>query len=135
MNVRNCRSCGKLFNYVIGPPICPSCKEKAEEKFQVVKSFIRENPGVSIQEVTQECDVDKAQINQWLREERLELSDSSAITLSCERCGTQIKSGKYCEKCKNEMTSGFQKSMGLNESKKIEDPVKKAAKAKMRFLE
>ena len=43
MNVRNCRKCGKLFNYMMGMPICPACKEKLEQKFQEVKKYIREN--------------------------------------------------------------------------------------------
>ena len=42
MNVRNCRKCGKIFNYVSGLPICPACRDEAEKKFQVVKKFIRE---------------------------------------------------------------------------------------------
>ncbi len=40
MNVRNCRKCGNLFNYVSGPPICMACREKLEEKFQEVKKYI-----------------------------------------------------------------------------------------------
>ena len=39
MNVRNCRKCGRMFNYVSGPPICGKCREQAEEQFQVVKKF------------------------------------------------------------------------------------------------
>ena len=32
MNVRNCRHCGRIFNYVAGPIMCPACREKMEEK-------------------------------------------------------------------------------------------------------
>ena len=41
MNARNCRKCGKLFNYVSGPPICMACREALEKKFQEVKEYIR----------------------------------------------------------------------------------------------
>ena len=27
MNLRNCSRCGKMFNYVAGPPICDVCKK------------------------------------------------------------------------------------------------------------
>ena len=37
MEVRNCRKCGRIFNYVAGMPICPACRERIEEKFQEVK--------------------------------------------------------------------------------------------------
>ena len=35
MDVRNCKKCGKLFNYVSGPMICPLCKEELEEKLEI----------------------------------------------------------------------------------------------------
>lgn len=44
MEVRNCRSCGRLFNYMGGAPLCPACQKKLEEKFQEVKAFLEENP-------------------------------------------------------------------------------------------
>ena len=57
MNVRNCRKCGKLFNYISGMPICPACKDKLEEKFQTVKKYIRENRLADIKEVAEACEV------------------------------------------------------------------------------
>ena len=54
MDVRNCKKCGKLFNYVSGPMICPLCKEELEEKFQEVKKYVSEHPGCGIPEVTEE---------------------------------------------------------------------------------
>ena len=34
--------CGKIFNYVVGPVICPRCREAREEKFQEVKKYIQQ---------------------------------------------------------------------------------------------
>ena len=95
--------CGHIFNYVAGPILCPHCREKMEAKFQEVKEYIRSNPGVGIQDVAENCDVEPSQIQQWLREERLELTEGSAIYLQCEKCGAPIRSGRFCEKCKYEM--------------------------------
>ena len=81
MNVRNCRKCGRIFNYVSGPPICMQCKEELEEKFQEVKKYIYDNKHASIPQVAEACDVSPNQIQQWLREERLELSAESGVTL------------------------------------------------------
>ena len=88
--IRNCKKCGKLFNYVVGLPICPACKEAAEQKFQDVKKFIRENPRCDIKEVAETCEVDQQQIQQWIREERLMFSEDSPIKIPCENCGTLI---------------------------------------------
>ena len=73
MNVRNCRKCGNLFNYVSGPPICMACREKLEEKFQEVKKYIQDNGHAGIQQVAEACDVSTNQIHLWLREERLDM--------------------------------------------------------------
>lgn len=108
MNVRNCRTCGRIFNYVAGPPTCPSCRAKLEEKFQEVKDYIRDHKGVGIKEVAEACEVEVAQIRQWLREERLELSEDSGAYLTCESCGTPIRSGRFCEKCTANMTRSLQ---------------------------
>ena len=97
MNVRNCRKCGKMFNYITGVPICPSCKEAMEAKFQEVKEYIREHKGAGIQEVSEACDVEVQQITQWLREDRLEVTEGSNIMLNCETCGAPIRSGRFCE--------------------------------------
>ena len=107
MNVRNCRKCGKLFNYIMGVPICLACREKLEETFQVVKKYIRENKLADIKEVAEACEVEATQIQQWIREERLEFTPDSPVKLPCENCGAMIRSGKYCEKCKKDMVNNL----------------------------
>ena len=67
MNVRNCRLCGRIYNYVAGPNICPNCRDGMEAKFQEVKEYIREHKGCGIQEVADACNVETGQIRQWLR--------------------------------------------------------------------
>ena len=106
--------CGHIFNYVAGPILCPHCREKMEAKFQEVKEYIRSNPGVGIQDVAENCDVEPSQIQQWIREERLQFADDSPIRIPCEGCGAMIRSGRYCDKCKAAMTNGFREAMGVN---------------------
>ncbi len=135
MNVRNCRRCGRLFNYISGPFMCPVCREKMEEKFQMVKEYIRENPGVGIQQVSEECDIETSQINQWLREERLELTEGSPLMMTCMSCGTLIRCGKYCEKCKNNIANGFRNVM-RGQQPEVEHPAEHKKKDnRMRFLD
>lgn len=137
MNVKNCRRCRRLFNYVVGPYICPRCREEIEKEFQVVKKYIEENPNKNINEVAEACEVDPQQIRQWLREERLQFTDDSAIGLECERCGVTIKSGKYCDKCKQEMAAGFNAAIG-NDLKHMNqndsETAKRNSAARMRFI-
>ena len=110
MDVRACKSCGKLFNYLSGPPICVACKDELEKKFQEVKEYIRENKGASMQQIADDNDVPIKQLQQWIREERLEFTEESPIQIACESCGALIRTGRFCEKCKDNMASGLTKA-------------------------
>lgn len=135
MNVKNCRKCGRIFNYVAGPFVCPACRDSLEADFQRVKEYVRENRGATISQVSEECEVEVSQINQWLREERLELTEGSAITLQCETCGAPITCGRYCDKCRRELAMGLNNvvnSSRRQESVSADKSVKDGNK--MRFL-
>ncbi|WP_028234334.1 flagellar protein [Pseudobutyrivibrio sp. MD2005] len=136
MDVRNCRSCGRLFNYMGGGiNICPACREENEKKFQNVKEFIRENPRASIQEIADKNEVTTNQIRQWIREERLQFTEDSDIGIECENCGATIRTGRFCENCKNTMANALSKSIEKPKAPEPPKPAKKENKNKMRFLE
>lgn len=94
----------------MGPIMCPQCKDALEEDFKKVKAYIAEHNGCGIHEVAKECEVDINLIQQWLREERLQFSEGSQISLFCESCGQPIRSGRFCDKCKANMVNGFQQA-------------------------
>ena len=134
MNVRNCKKCGRIFNYVLGPIVCPRCRDEQEAKFQEVKKYVGEHRGADIIEVSEECDVEPNQIRQWIREDRLQFADDSPIRIPCEKCGAMIRSGRFCEKCTVEMTSGFNQVIRQSRPKPEQRPeIKKSDKDKMRF--
>lgn len=134
MDVRNCRSCGRLFNYMGGGPnVCPDCVKELENKFHEVKEYIRSNPKAAIGVVAEENGVTVKQIKQWVREERLEFSAESQVALECESCGKMIRVGRFCDECKdkvkNEMESMITKKVVATPQKKKSDG------NKMRFLD
>lgn len=136
MNVVNCRKCGKLFNYIAGPQTCPMCKEKNEEKFREVKKYIQQNRRASMQMVCEECDVEPGQIQTWIRQERLQFAEDSPIKVNCEKCGCMISSGRYCDKCKNDMSRDLGKMMRKPVEELKQEPLHKRGdnKNRMRFL-
>ena len=134
MNLRNCSRCGKMFNYVAGPPICEPCKKAAEEDFQKVKQYIAENPHASLKQISEDNEVTTKQIQQWIREERLMFSKDSPIQLLCENCGEPITTGRFCAKCKTNMANTLNNSF-QRPKPAIQQPVKKEPKAGMRFLD
>ena len=134
MEVRNCRNCGRLFNYLGGPNICPACREEVEKKFQEVKEYIRENPRSNIPEIAEANNVTTSQIKQWIREERLMFSSDSPIQLLCEKCGAKIQTGRFCAKCRSTMANNLTDTFAKPKPQ-LQQPVKKETKAGMHFLD
>lgn len=135
MEVRNCKGCGRLFNYLQGPPLCPNCVKELEEKFQQVKQYLRDNPKAPLNAVSEDNDVSVKQIKQWVREERLSFTEESHITLECEGCGASVLSGRFCDKCKaslqHELSGAIKRPVGTVAAK----PKSGSTKDRMRYLD
>ncbi len=97
--IRYCKNCRKMFQYVTGIQLCPVCKQIDEEEYEKVRTFLRDFPGANMKEVSENTGVSPNKINRWLREERLEVSEGSPVALNCESCGVRIRSGRFCIEC------------------------------------
>lgn len=116
-DVRNCKRCGKIYNYIGGVPICPVCKQIDEEDFQRVKVFLYENPNANITQVSIDLDISIEKIKRFLKDGRLEITgDDGNMILECENCGKSIKSGRYCELCERDLAAGFRSAAGQMKS-------------------
>ena len=131
MDIRNCSRCGKIYSYD-GFSLCIKCRREDEEDFQKIKKYIDENPGANTSGVSEETGVEASKIVKFLREGRLEITDESNIMLDCEKCGTPIKTGRFCDQCTIEMQREMRQSIGeANNSKGLGNGVKE----KMRITE
>lgn len=135
MEVKNCKSCGRLFNYLQGQSLCPACVAGLEDKFQQVKQFLKDNPNAPMNVVSEENDVSAKQIKQWVREERLSFTEGSQITLECEGCGAKILTGRFCAKCKNGLINDLSGAAKKPKATLVEPVKKDRDKNRMRFLE
>lgn len=133
MTIKNCKSCGKIFNSIIATDkICPTCKQADSENFKKVRDYLYKNKGANIPTVSEETQVPTKDIIRYLREDRLEVSDNSELGIPCEHCGTNIKSGRFCSKCMIEMQSALQNSVKSNSStSKPSIPKSKTTSSKM----
>jgi methionyl-tRNA synthetase len=105
-----------------------------EAKFDEVKEYIYDHPRVGIQEVSEVFDVSVAQIKQWIREERLAFAEDSMIGLECEGCGVTIKTGRFCNECKDKLAKGFKELYTAPVEKNIAKVKDAKEKEKMRYL-
>lgn len=133
MEVKNCKRCGRMFNVLSGEELCPVCKKSVDDEFAKVKEYVLENKGASVEKVAKDNDVSMKKIRQWIKEERLELTDPLLSGITCEKCGIPICTGRYCEGCKANMANSL---MNAFEKPKPQAaaPKKQPRDQKMRFL-
>ena len=125
--------CGKLYSY-IGKmtPFCSKCMKELEEKFDICKKYIKENPGANIQVVSENTGVSVKMIKQWVREERLTFAEGTLVGIECEACGANILTGRFCANCRTRLTTDLTNSIRPAHGK---DTPGKSASARMRFLD
>ncbi len=103
MRTLRCRRCKRIFEFTTMGQLCPLCMLQEEEKFQKVRKFIKENPGLSVNEISEGTDVLPSRILGYIKEERLEVVDGTSF-LRCKNCGSEINTGMFCDNCKKAMT-------------------------------
>lgn len=134
-NVKKCRGCRRIFQYPgYGPELCPACRQEDEEMFTKVKTYLRDNPGRTLTQTSEDCEVPKERIRAWLKEERLEFSGSGETGLTCEKCGKQISSGTICDECRQAMSRAAGEIMRSMDKPVAERPKVTHTGDKMRFL-
>jgi flagellar operon protein (TIGR03826 family) len=112
MDVRNCKRCGKIYNYT-GSAVCGNCLRQEQEDFEKIREYLFRNPNSSTAEVSEATGVELKVISRFLKEGRIEadyikMSDGSELT--CEKCGKPVQSGRFCEGCVKEMQADFSRA-------------------------
>jgi len=133
-DVRNCRRCGRIFNYIGGAPLCPVCKEEDEEDYKRVKQYLYEYPGATMTQVATELNVSLEKIRRFLKDGRLEIvGDDPNFILQCEKCGKSIRTGRYCDACERELLTGLRGiSNSYRPARKSNVPI--SQNTRLRFL-
>jgi predicted amidophosphoribosyltransferase len=102
MEVRQCYTCGRLFGYR-GNLNCPECIKKHDDQFNAVRRYLFDNPKASLDNICEDCEVDRKDVMAWVRDGRLVLSSGGGNV--CEQCLTPISSGRFCKDCSEKLVS------------------------------
>ncbi len=124
VEVKVCKNCRRLFKYIYGPDLCPDCskllskeeshiadKEPIESLnpmvkeevtlYEQVSDYIMSHPKATLVHIAEANNTTPMKLLQWIREERLEFTDESkSVWFECEKCGTRIRCGRLCNRCK-----------------------------------
>lgn len=99
----NCEYCGgDLKKITVGTYQCLRCGRENYDYLQTVRNYLDRNGAKSAVVIAKETGVPRESVSHFLRQEFLEIPKSSEERLSCEKCGAPIRSGMYCERCKEE---------------------------------
>ncbi|TDX58893.1 flagellar protein [Orenia marismortui] len=117
MGIQKCKRCKKVFAAVQGAKICPNCLREEEDQFVLVKDYLWEHPGATIKELHEATEVEERIIKKFVKEGRFLQINGVDITVECERCGTAIRSGRFCEDCSQKLQNGISKVKKVSDSK------------------
>ena len=100
--MKNCSSCGKVFVSINNSRICVDCREKEERWEKEIVEFVRDHPKSRIPEIVEATGVQEPVVRRMIREGRF-ISSGVDLFYPCEKCGSPIQKGQYCDKCQKEM--------------------------------
>lgn len=105
LNFRNCKRCNKPFSTILDYTICPVCIDKENQDFNRTRDYIYANPSTTKEDAISNCKIAEVDLDRWIREERIVLSENSPISYPCDACGTKIRNGHFCIDCKIKLHS------------------------------
>ena len=121
MKLQVCDVCKRMFQTISNNKVCQRCMLNNEEAFKKVKEYLRENPGTSMPILAEEIGISISAVEQYLRQERLEVAPGSPVMLACNKCNAEIVTGMYCESCGRTMIAEFKKIKNTLEAKEKEE--------------
>ncbi|OUM98879.1 MAG: flagellar protein [Paenibacillaceae bacterium ZCTH02-B3] len=102
MGLEYCPRCGKLFSRTVRD-ICYNCHQELEKQYERVVAYLKEHPGLTLNELAEATEVSAKQITRWVREGRISIAQAPNIVIACEVCGTPIREGTMCDSCRRRL--------------------------------
>jgi flagellar operon protein (TIGR03826 family) len=101
----NCPKCGRLFVKHSIRDVCEQCYKEEEALFEKVHQFLRkrENRTATMSQVVEATGVSESLITKWIKIGRLQLVHFPNLGYPCESCGTMIRDGQLCPKCRTKL--------------------------------
>ncbi|MBB3110499.1 flagellar operon protein (TIGR03826 family) [Paenibacillus phyllosphaerae] len=102
MNIANCPRCGKIFSKNFRD-VCPSCIKEIDQEYALCADHLRQNKGITTQELSEATGVSVRQISKFIREGRISIIGSPNLGYPCEVCSTMIREGNMCMDCRGRL--------------------------------
>jgi flagellar operon protein (TIGR03826 family) len=121
-DIANCPKCDRLFAKTAIRDVCEACYKEEEKLFETVFQFLkkRENRTGDVDRIVEATGVSSDLIYKWVKKGRLKQAHFPNLTIPCEKCGKQTKTGRLCESCSDNLRSEltqFQKEEDFKKAK------------------
>ncbi|MFD0957909.1 TIGR03826 family flagellar region protein [Paenibacillus chungangensis] len=117
MNLDNCPRCGKLFAKNIRD-VCQVCLRDIDKEYEKCATYLRENKGAMITELSDQTGVSIRQITKFIREGRISMMDAPNLSYPCESCGVLIRESHLCDACRKRLTKDTRRMLDDEQTKK-----------------
>ena len=98
--VDKCELCHSRMNYVgSGRYRCSFCGTERLDDFGKIKQFLDQNGPTPSGIIAQQTGLGMEQIDAYLRKGMVEIQDGGKYYLTCEKCGCDIRYGRFCPEC------------------------------------
>lgn len=105
---RFCPRCGRELKYdALGEYYCPVCGHKELNDYGKVRKFLDENGSSPAPVIEAATGVPMVVINELLDIGKVQIPNGSSDFLKCQQCGRNIKFGRICPDCAQNMTAGL----------------------------
>jgi len=107
--VEKCEFCHGRMQYVgSGKYRCTICGMEVLDDFGKIKQFLDQHGPTPEAIIAQQTGISIDKIDSYLKKGMVEIPEGSKFYLHCEKCGCEIRYGRYCPEC---ATSEMRKSI------------------------
>ncbi|MBQ6005677.1 MAG: hypothetical protein IJL14_05445 [Selenomonadaceae bacterium] len=122
LNIRNCARCKKIFVPVGKEKICADCRAADLELEERVKSYVRDNPGITVNQLIEGSGAPAKLVWRMIQQGQFENSGLKNASYPCANCGKLITRDTYCSECLDKLKMNAQKfAQALNSKKRAAD--------------
>ena len=99
LKIRNCVRCKRIFIPASSEKMCPDCRAKELEMEERVKSYVRDHPGITVNELIEGSGAPSKLVWRMVEQGQFENSSLKNAKYPCGNCGKLITKGIYCSEC------------------------------------
>ena len=133
LNVKNCIRCNRIFIPTSGEKICSDCRAKELEMEEKVRLYVREHPGITVNELIEGSGAPKSLIWRMIQQGQFENSGLRDAKYPCNNCGVLITKGVYCNECASKLRLNAQKFANAMTAKKRAEEKREQEEIKRTF--